>query len=301
MDTQPVTSTTAAMLTNPGLVNAGNGSRVNLASFQADQPFDAYLLSLNDPATIAEAALTRLATGSATTGAAGTTAAALRVLAGTATTGGNALAGAVSQTIANPGGALTSGATGLAGSILATTQTDAEALTAQAAAQALDARNAAADAANADAARTADQAYVDGANADADKSDQQARQQADAQAASLAAANVSNATTLAAVATVLAEATGSGRDDWNRATDATAKFMGAGALAQVGDAGLGQAGLASQEVIPAVNQIGSARPMAANTYSNPQERAFGQSAATPNFVNIPAASPLESPRLDITG
>jgi hypothetical protein len=295
--TQPVSSAAAAaVLAAQGVSNPANLPKLSLPTYQAEDPFNAYLLSLSDPAAIAEAAASRLAATGA--GGNGTTNAALRALAGTGT-GANALAAAVAQALgltgqANGEGSITGAATALSSTVLATTGGDA--LTALAGTQALEAANAATDTTTAAAGST----YATGAAADAEQSDAAARAQADAQAAALAAQNATaTPAAVAAVAAVLAEATGVTRADSDRATDSTAKFMGAGALAQVGDAGLGQAGLAAQDAIPALNGIGAARPMAANTYSNPQERAFGQTTARPTAV--PFLNPLEGSRVDITG
>jgi len=77
--------------------------------------------------------------------------------------------------------------------------------------------------------------------------------------------------------------------------------MGAGTLAQLAGAGGNLAqGPPPQDVIPAINGVVGAQPMAANTYSNPQERAFGQGGAQQVAVPFQAASPLEGSRVDIT-
>jgi hypothetical protein len=290
---------TAAAQAAKGLYNPANLPKLDLPTYQAADPFDAYLLSLSDPAAIAAAAVTRLATAGNTATANGNPAsAALRLLAGTGATGATTLAGAVAQALGATGqdtGAGSVATAALTGAVLAGNGSDA--LTALAGTQALDAQNAAADAATA-----AEQAYADGAATDAAASDQAAKQQADAQAAALAAQNaVATPAAVAAMAAVLADATGAARSDYDRATDATAKFMGAGSLSQAGAAGLGQTGPAAQDAIPALNGVGAARFEAANTFSygNPQERAFGQHAArTPA---VPFLNPLEGSRVDITG
>ena len=92
MNTQPV-STATASLASQVLRNPASLPRQDLTQFQAEDPFSAYLLSLSDPAAIAEAALTSLANSSTTASSAAAAANLGKALgAGTA---GTSAAGAV--------------------------------------------------------------------------------------------------------------------------------------------------------------------------------------------------------------
>jgi len=297
VNTQPVSSATVN-LASQALRNPASLPRQDLTQFQADDPFSAYLLSLSDPAAIAQAALANLASSTSAATTATTAANLSRLLAAGSGTAGTSTASAVTLAASLirqlPGMASADSA------LAATAQAAANppgldataALLAAAQAPSAQTDTSAADAASVLAAQ---QAQTDAQDADA------AAQAAAAQAAAQnAAAAAPAAATSTAVAAVLAADT-PGVDIWSNATDATAKFMGAGALAQLAGAGGNLAqGPPPQDVIPAINGVVGAQPMAANTYSNPQERAFGQGGAQQVAVPFQAASPLEGSRVDIT-
>jgi len=288
--------TTSALMAQV-LRNQAAQARQDPTAFQANDPFAAYLLSLSDPAAIAEAALTGLASSTAASSSAATTANLGKALAATAGTGtgtGTDLASAVtlaaalvrqvpalSSPAAVPDAATSAAATDTSALLLAAAQAP------EAQAGTLQAEQTAAASAN--------------ANADAAAADTAARVQADAAAAQNAANAAPAAATTTALAAVLAADTG-GVEPWSQAVDATAKFMGAGVMAQMADGtgGLGAGAQPPQEVIPAVNGVNAAPPMAANTYSNPQERAFGQSAPHQPLAPAFPLNPAEGSRLDIT-
>jgi len=89
-----------------------------------------------------------------------------------------------------------------------------------------------------------------------------------------------------------------GPDPSSLATDATAKYMGAGFLGPA--IGLSLDTASALEAIPAVNGVVGMYALAANTYSNPQGRAFAQ----PFGVNpplVPAANGPDGATLDLIG
>lgn len=76
--------------------------------------------------------------------------------------------------------------------------------------------------------------------------------------------------------------------------DATAKYLGAGAMSQVAGPGPGPAE-GSQEAILAVDGVPFATAVADNTYSNPHGRNFGQAAA----AHTAPLDPAEAPEVDL--
>lgn len=293
MNTQPVSSATVN-LASQALRNPASLPRQDLTQFQADDPFSAYLLSLSDPAAIAQAALANLASSTSAATTATTAANLSRLLAAGSGTAGTSTASAVTLAAS-----LIRQLPGMASA------DSALAATAQAAANppGLDATAALLAAAQAPSAQT-DTSAADAASVLAAQQAQTDAQDADAAAQAAAAQNAAAATPAAATSTAVAAVLAAdtpGVDIWSNATDATAKFMGAGALAQLAGAGGNLAqGPPPQDVIPAINGVVGAQPMAANTYSNPQERAFGQGGAQQVAVPFQAASPLEGSRVDIT-
>ncbi len=109
---------------------------------------------------------------------------------------------------------------------------------------------------------------------------------ADAVSAVLAAANAA-----AGVATP--------PDPSGLATDATAKYLGAGFIGLPAVPGAQAAAL--PEGVPAVDGVLAAPSLAGNTYSNPHDRAFGQSAAHQAQSAPMAPTPAEAPELDLEG
>ncbi|MDR3669931.1 MAG: hypothetical protein P4L36_03750 [Holophaga sp.] len=80
--------------------------------------------------------------------------------------------------------------------------------------------------------------------------------------------------------------------------DATAKYLGAGFMGL--PAGPVNAKLAdATEAVPAVVGVPATTNLAANTYSNPHERSFGQAGAALTGPMAPAALSAEGPDLDL--
>ena len=123
-----------------------------------------------------------------------------------------------------------------------------------------------------------------------------------AQDAVAATAKAADAVTAAAdaVSAVLAGASAAPRvpalaDPSALATDATAKYLGAGFLGLPAAPGI--LATAQPEGVPAVDGVQATPALAGNTYSNPQDRAFGQSAA-----HLAQTAPMvEVPELDLEG
>jgi len=83
------------------------------------------------------------------------------------------------------------------------------------------------------------------------------------------------------------------------ATDATAKYLGAGFIGLPPVPGAQAAAL--PEGVPAVDGVLATPSLAGNTYSNPHDRAFGQSAAHQAQSAPMAPTPAEAPELDLEG
>lgn len=86
-------------------------------------------------------------------------------------------------------------------------------------------------------------------------------------------------------------------DAGSLATDATAKYLGGGILGLAGTISRDPAEL---DAIPAVSGVLATPALAANTYSNPQNRAFGQAVAQPSPL-VAAAGQAGAPSLDLLG
>jgi hypothetical protein len=84
------------------------------------------------------------------------------------------------------------------------------------------------------------------------------------------------------------------------ATDATAKYMGAGTLSPAGAAAPAAPG-ASAEAVAGVEDLPAVHALAANTYSNPHDRNFGQTAAHPSPLALqePAPGPEDPLEIDL--
>jgi len=115
---------------------------------------------------------------------------------------------------------------------------------------------------------------------------------ADAVEAAVAALNAANASTSAGSAARAALDAVRGAADLG--PDATAKYLGAGAMSQVAGPGPGPAE-GSQEAILAVDGVPFAPGLADNTYSNPHDRNFGQAAA----AHTAPLDPAEAPEVDL--
>jgi hypothetical protein len=256
-----------------GLVNGYLAAlpRLTQPSFLTGDPFEAYLLSLTDPAAQALAALQRSAAtpAAAPAGSAVSRSAVLKALvAGAASPG----LGAASPFNPGPAAAAFAAAPGQAAIMAASTALPlAQAAPAAGSEADTQAQGRAADTAAAEAITAANAATdaITAANA--------------AAVASLAAANALRAA--AAASEVASGLPG-------LATDATAKFMGAGAMGQ--PAAVLSSYQEIQGVIPAVNGVLATSPMAANTSSNPQGRTFGRTAA-----HLPAPGASAGPELDL--
>jgi hypothetical protein len=90
-----------------------------------------------------------------------------------------------------------------------------------------------------------------------------------------------------------------GEDPSSLATDATAKYMGAGFLGPAVGLSLDQT--TGMDDIPAVNGVLGVYALAANTYSNPQGQAFAPPAGAGNGFQVPAANAPEAATLDLIG
>jgi len=255
--------------------------RLTQSSFLTGDPFEAYLLSLTDPAAQALAALQRaaIAPAAAPAGSAARSAVLTALVAGAVSPGlGAASQGQAAASPFNPGPAAAA---------LAAAPGQASALAASTAlplAQAAPAAGVEADAqARSQAAQTA---------ADADRNAERA---ADAITAANAAAVASLAAANALRASAAASDAASGLPAL--ATDATAKFMGGGAMGRPEAVLSGYQEI--QGAIPAVSGVLATSAMAANTSSNPQGRAFGRTAAHLPALAVPAPGAGESPGLDL--
>jgi hypothetical protein len=237
--------------------------------FLSAQPFAAYLLSLTDPAAQALAALSRAVTAPA------------------AAPSGTGLGAGVSAVTA----LLTTGAVpalAAASPVAAREGAPERAATASAALPLVQAfPDAGTDTQASSAVNQAEPVVQDAAEREAEASAANAPQTANLAAAGVAA-NVSAGTSPAdAVAADSAEL----------AVDATAKFMGAGVMAQPARAL--SAYQAIQDAIPAVNGVLAASAMAAYTSSNPEGRDFGQTAGAHPAPGVPAPRPVEPVGLNL--
>ena len=91
---------------------------------------------------------------------------------------------------------------------------------------------------------------------------------------------------------------------WALATDATGKFMGAGAMGQAGQGDeQARAAAAYQAVmlaeIPAVGGVPASLGLAAYTGNTPRGQSFSQTPGTPRGVRVPRAQAPENPTLDL--
>jgi hypothetical protein len=228
---------------------------LDLPGSQSAGPFEAYLRSLTDAAAQALAALNRSAAAPAASAAGKGT-----VL--TALVAGAASPGLDAPSPFNPGPAAAALA---AAPYAAQSQAASTALPlAQAAGNEDDAQARTAEAATTDASRSSELA-------------------ADAITAANAAAVASLAATNAFWAAGAASQVASGLS--GVATDATAKFMGAGAMGQ--PVAVLSAYQDIQRAIPAVSGVLAISAMAANTSSNAQDRAFGRTAAPLQTFQVP--------------
>lgn len=256
---------------------AASLSRLSQPDFLANDPFAAYLLSLSDPAAQVLVALARSQSTPAVPATSRAGSAASALLAGlvgsvppaTALIAGTAAAG-ISPSVLD-------GTAALAASVAASSPaqpsqagalTDATAPTAE-------------DTANADLTAAAD---ARAAEAGAANDSQTARLADDALTAANATTVAGNAAINAFYAASAAGAVTQGSA--SQATDATAKFMGAGTMG-LPDRAL-SAYLAIQDAIPAVNGVVGAAAMAAYTSSNPQNSAYAQAQRMPQ---VPAMNP----------
>jgi hypothetical protein len=257
-----VTMATSAVSGSPAPFGfAASLPRLAQPGYLATDPFSAYLLSLTDPATQALDALTRSVAAPAAAAIASRTAASpvLTALLASAASAGVAAVPANSPALpapvvpANPGPAAASAA-------LPLVQTEA----------------------TEDAGTEPDALAGDAAAArDAAASSAQSSLNADRVADAIAAANAAAVASLAAIAALYASnaaSTVTGNSQ-SLATDATAKYMGAGAMGQPAtDLSAYQV---IQNAIPAVSGVLAASAMAANTSSNSSAQSFVQTAVRP--------------------
>ena len=248
--------------------------RLAQPGFLADDPFSAYLLSLSDPASQALAAVTRAAP--ATAGAAG------KVGLGAVAA---ALLGSVTGPAAEAGLPVNPGP---AAAALAAepAQIPAQAAPAAASLPLVE------DLPVAEAAAEPEAAVQDAGTLSAEaRAAELADDAVTAAKAAVAAGNATLNTLLATGAAAVVSAGSAGI-----ATDATAKFMGAGAQAQ--PSASAAAYQAIQNAIPAVNGVQGASAMAANTSSNPQGRASVQAGVTRPVAMVPAVNPAGASMID---
>lgn len=265
MNLQPVTAQTFGSYSPMGGSPAAQTDPAQ-AGFQAAQPFEAYLLSLSDPASQALAA--KAGAGATTASGSGSAASTLVATAAASVLGAASAASPVPQ----PDGTAQLVADAANAYAQASLGSAAEPDTGTAAAVEPD--TGAQDAA--DAAKTAESL----------QSDQLATDRLTAaNAAQVAASAAANAL----VASDAANAVDAGSP--GAAVDATAKFMGAGAMG-LPDRAM-SAYQAIQDAVPAVSGILSASAMAANTSSNPQSRMFGQTGAGSAASNPSAVFALD--------
>jgi hypothetical protein len=282
--------------------------KLSQVAYLAQDPFGAYLLSLSDPAAEALAAITNT-TGNgnaATSNGAGAQASAetAAILAAGTALAANPEPAAEPATYA-PAVATAAQAAGIPAEA-------AQALAGAAGTSAADTGTGFADTESA-AAEDAARAARDG-NATALDTDAQERQ------AALNSANATQANDLAANAIAAGTATAAAdaanrsamagavvgdqvsRDAGGLATDATAKYMGAGAMnIQAGGADPVRALAAYQAAqmeIPAVNRLNAAPALAAYS-GNAQSQAFAQNPAAQTTTFIPAAHRAEGARIDL--
>jgi hypothetical protein len=114
-----------------------------------------------------------------------------------------------------------------------------------------------------------------------------------AQAVAVAADAVTAA--LAAAQTAMAAAPAPVQDAAGLGADATAKYLGAGFMGPPA----GPVNTPASDQPEAVLAVPTTAALAANTYSNPQERSYGQAGAALSSPMVPPPSAAEGPELDM--
>jgi hypothetical protein len=231
--------------------------RLSQPSFVASEPFEAYLLSLTDPASEALAAITRGAVYPTPQTPAAAPASAGSVIRGQ-------VAAALLATATGPAlGPVSTGNPAPAAAALAAAPGE----TAAAAAPAL---------------LSPAQAPGSGESAAQNPSPSP---EPSAEATATAAAAATAATTATTTTTAIAAI----QDEPGLAADATAKFMGGGTLGQ--SMAAPSTDQAVQEVIPAVSEVQSTAPMTANTSTNSRGRTLAQAPAVRQALKAPTPKP----------
>jgi len=264
-----------------GVDRAGARIRVTQPAFPFPDPAAAYRLTVSEPTAQAMAVLARVRTGASAVPSGALAGTLLTSLSASTTAATLAIADAAQSALGTGTSLADNASPAAAAEPLALVQTSPDSGAASGTGASDPAAQEAADAAQA---------------AETGRADQAARIAEDSRSAANAASVASLAALNALYAFSAARAVTA--DLPSQATDATAKFMGAGTLA-LPDRSMG-ATLAAPNVIPAVNGVLPASGMALNTSGNPQDQAYGGATEARQRPLVPALNPTETFRLDLT-